>query len=283
MSLTFVVFLIVPILAPSVGQLILIFAPWRYIFIVCAVFASVVWLWALLRLKETLHPEYRLDLTRSHIARAVRLVLGNRTSLNYTLALTVMIGALMAYVGMVAQIFSDVFRRPSLMPAMFALCAVTMGFAAFMNSRFVERLGMRLISHTALLCYVGVTALHVLVAALGVEQLWTFVAFQAVTMACFSLSVSNFGAMAMEPIGTVAGIGASLQGFVSTFAGALVGAAIGRQFNGTTVPLAAGALCCGLVSLVFVLFAEQGRLFRRHHIATPMGIADAAAEKVGVL
>jgi DHA1 family bicyclomycin/chloramphenicol resistance-like MFS transporter len=88
--------------------------------------------------------------------------------------------------------------------------------------------------------------------------------------------------MAMEPIGAVAGIGASLQGFVSTFGGALVGAAIGRQFNGTTVPLAAGALCCGLLSLVFVLFAEKGRLFKHHHVATAIGAADgAAAEGVG--
>jgi DHA1 family bicyclomycin/chloramphenicol resistance-like MFS transporter len=282
MSLTFVVFLMVPILAPSLGQLILLMAPWRYIFIVCGVFASIVWAWASLRLKETLHPEYRMTLTRAHIAGAVRLVLGNRTSLCYTLALTVMFGSIMAYVGMVQQIFSDVFRRPNLMPSMFALCAVTMGCAAFMNSRFVERLGMRLISHTALLCFIGITALHVVVAALGLEQIWTFVAFQAATMACFSLSVSNFGAMAMEPIGAVAGIGASLQGFVSTFAGALVGAAIGRQFTGTTVPLAAGALCCGLFSLVFVLFAEKGRLFTRHHVATAMGAADgAAAEGVG--
>ena len=273
MSLTFVVFLIVPTLAPSLGQLILRVAPWRYIFIACGVFATVVWLWASLRLKETLHPEYRLTLTRSHIVGAVRLVLGHRTSLCYTLAMAVMFGSLMAYVGMVQQIFSDVFRRAALMPSMFALCAVTMGCAAFMNSRFVERLGMRLISHTALLCYIGITTLHVLIAAGGLEQLWTFVAFQAVTMVCFSLSVSNFGAMAMEPIGAVAGIGASLQGFVSTFTGALVGAAIGRQFNGTTLPLAAGALFCGLASLVFVLFAEQGRLFRRHHAAASVGAA----------
>jgi DHA1 family bicyclomycin/chloramphenicol resistance-like MFS transporter len=275
MSLTFVVFLMVPILAPSLGQLVMLVAPWRYIFIFCGVFASIVWLWASLRLRETLHPEYRMTLTRSHVMGAVRLVLGNRTSLCYTLALTVMFGSIMAYVGMVQQIFSDVFRRPGLMPSMFALCAVTMGFAAFMNSRFVERLGMRRISHAALLCYIGITGLHVVVAALGVEQLWTFVAFQAATMACFSLSVSNFGAMAMEPIGAVAGIGASLQGFVSTFAGALAGAAIGRQFNGTTVPLAAGALGCGLLSLMFVLFAEKGQLFRHHHVA-PAGSTDGA-------
>ena len=154
------------------------------------------------------------------------------------------------------------------MPAMFALCAIFMGMAAFLNSRMVERLGMRLISHAALLAFIAVTALHVLIAALGLERLWTFVVLQAATMACFSLSVSNFGAMAMEPVGSVAGIGASLQGFISTFGAALVGAVIGRQFNGSTVPLAVGALGCGLVSLVFVLLAEKGRLFRRHHDGT---------------
>jgi DHA1 family bicyclomycin/chloramphenicol resistance-like MFS transporter len=84
-------------------------------------------------------------------------------------------------------------------------------------------------------------------------------------MATFSLSVSNFGAMAMEPMGSIAGIAASLQGFISTFSGALVGILIGEQFNGTTVPLAAGAMCCGIASLGFVLLAEKGRLFRAHH------------------
>src|SRR5882672_9040072 len=283
MSLTFVVFLTVPVLAPGLGQLILLMAPWRVIFIACGVYAAIVWLWAMLRLKETLHPEYRLTLTRSHVAAAVRLVLGNRTSLCYTLALTVMFGSILAYVGMVAQIFSDVFHRAALMPIMFALCAVTMGFAAFMNSHFVERLEMRLISHTALLIFIGITALHVVVAAHGWEQLWTFVMFQAVTMAFFSLSVSNFGAMAMDPIGEVAGIGASLQGFIQSFGGALVGAAIGRLFNGTTVPLAGGALACGLTALVFVLLAEKGRLFKSHHIASVTGSADrAAAQGIGI-
>ena len=166
MSLTFVVFLTVPILAPSLGQLILAVAPWRYIFIVFGVFASAVWLWALLRLPETLHPEYRMTLSRGHVVRAARLVLGNRESLWYTLAMTVMFGSLIAYVGMVQQIFAEVFHRASLMPSMFALCAVFMGMAAFMNSRLVERLGMRLISHTALLAFIGVAALHAVLASL---------------------------------------------------------------------------------------------------------------------
>jgi DHA1 family bicyclomycin/chloramphenicol resistance-like MFS transporter len=265
MSLTFMVFLMVPILAPSLGQLILWLAPWRYIFIVCGVFAAFVCVWAALRLRETLHPEYRLTLSGSHIVTALRLVILNRSSLCYTLAMGVMFGGIMAYVGMVQQIFGEVFHRGNLMPAMFALCATTMGVAAYLNSKIVERFGMRRISHTALLSYIGITGLHTLIAALGVEQLWIFVVFQSATMACFSLSISNFGAMAMDPVASVAGIGASLQGFVSTLGGALVGALIGRLFNGTMLPLAAGSLCCGVGGLLFVLLAEKGRLFQGHH------------------
>jgi DHA1 family bicyclomycin/chloramphenicol resistance-like MFS transporter len=283
MSLTFMVFLTVPILAPSLGQLILLLAPWRYIFIVCGVFAAFVWAWAVARLPETLHPEYRLTLNRSHIVGAVRLVLFNRASLFYTFAMSVMFGGIMAYVGMVQQIFGEVFHRASLMPGIFALCATTMGLAAFLNSRIVERFGMRRISHTALLVYLAITGLHTVIALLKIEQLWIFVAIQAATMACFALSISNFGAMAMDPVASVAGIGASLQGFMSTLTGALVGALIGRQFNGTLVPLAAGSLCCGVASLTFVLLAEKGRLFKGHHVVGEPGAVDGTPiEGVGL-
>jgi DHA1 family bicyclomycin/chloramphenicol resistance-like MFS transporter len=270
MSLTFIVFLMVPVLAPSLGQLILWLAPWRSIFLIFGVFAAAVFLWVLLRLPETLHPEYRLILTGDHIVQAAGLVLGNRTSLFYTLAMTVMFGSILAYVGMVQQIFEDAFHRPGLMPIMFALCAASMGVTAFLNSRIVERLGMRIISHLGLLVFIAITGGHVLIAWLGLENLWSFVLLQSATMACLGLTASNFGAMAMEPVGSVAGIGASLQGFISTFGGAVVGALIGRRFNGSTLPLAMGAFVCGMASLMFVLLAEQWRLFRPHHASAAM-------------
>jgi DHA1 family bicyclomycin/chloramphenicol resistance-like MFS transporter len=269
MSLTFIVFLMVPVLAPSLGQLILLLAPWRSIFLIFGAFAAAVFLWVLLRLPETLHPEYRLTLTRDHIAHAAALVLGNRTSLCYTLAVTVLFGSILAYVGMVPQIFEYVFHRASLMPIMFALCAASMGVTAFLNSRIVERVGMRIISHLGVLLFITITGVHVLIAGFGLERLWTFVVLQSATMACIGLTASNFGAMAMEPVGSVAGIGASLQGFISTFGGAVVGALIGRRFNGATLPLATGAFVCGLSSLLFVLLAEQWRLFRPHHAGAP--------------
>jgi MFS transporter, DHA1 family, multidrug resistance protein len=265
MSLTFMVFLTVPILAPSVGQIILAAGSWRYIFIVCGLFATAVGVWVWARLPETLHPEYRLMLEPARIAAAVRLVLGDRISVGYTLASTVMFGSLIAYVAMVQQIYTDVFHEPGRMPGMFALCAGFMGLAAFFNSRLVGRIGMRLISHTALLVFIAVTALHFGVALLGGERMWTFVALQSATMASFSLAVSNFGAMAMEPVGSVAGVGASLQGFISTGAAAFIGALIGRQYHGSTSTVTGGAVICGLVALTLVLMAERGRLFHGHH------------------
>jgi DHA1 family bicyclomycin/chloramphenicol resistance-like MFS transporter len=275
MSLTFVVFLMIPVIAPSLGQLILLLAPWRSIFLLFGLFGSLVWVWALLRLPETLHPEYRLTLTGAHLAGAVRLVLGDRTSLWYTLAGALIFGSVLAYIGMVEQIFAESFHREHLMPSMFALCAVFMGVASFCNSKIVERVGMRPISHVALVAFIAVTFTHLAVAALGLERIWTFVALQAITMACVSLTVANFGAMAMEPVGAVAGIGASLQGFISTLGSAAVGALIGRQFTGYTTPLPGGALACGLAGLCCVLVAEQGKLFRPHPVATDAQIGAA--------
>jgi DHA1 family bicyclomycin/chloramphenicol resistance-like MFS transporter len=88
-------------------------------------------------------------------------------------------------------------------------------------------------------------------------------------MFCFGLIAGNFGAMAMETMGHIAGTAASIQGFVSTVAGSLLGFAIGQQFNGTTAPMTLGFTVFGLIALGLVLFAERGRLFRAHHQPPP--------------
>lgn len=264
MSLTFIVFIMVPVVAPSIGQLVLLAAPWRALFHLFCAFAAAVLLWVYFRLPETLHPEYRMTLTVSHVARAAGKVVGDKASLWYTLSVALMFGSVIGYVGMMPQIFAAVFHRPSLMPSVFAICAASMGVTSYLNSRVVERFGMRIISQTGLLIFIAVTGLHTLIAALRAETLWTFIVLQSATMSCFGLIMANFGAMAMESMGSVAGIAASLQGCTGTAGGALVAALIGLQFNGSTVPLALGALLCGLVALGFVWLAEGGRLFRPH-------------------
>jgi MFS transporter, DHA1 family, multidrug resistance protein len=149
------------------------------------------------------------------------------------------------------------------MPALFAVCAIALGCTSYLNSRWVDRIGMRIISHAALLAFFFLALLHVFIALLHTEPIWAFTLIQSGCLACYGLAVSNFGAMAMEPLGAVAGIGASLLGFICQFFSALIGALIGWQFRGTIMPLAAGTLGCSVAALVFALLAENGRLFRR--------------------
>jgi DHA1 family bicyclomycin/chloramphenicol resistance-like MFS transporter len=266
MSLTFIVFIMVPVVAPSIGQLVLLAAPWRALFHLFCAFAAAVLLWVYLRLPETLHPEHRMTLTVGHVASAIGKVVADRASLWYTLAVALMFGSIIGYVGTMPQIFAAVFHRPSLMPSVFALCAASMGVTSYLNSRVVERFGMRIISQTGLLIFIFVAALHTLVTVLRAETLWTFIVLQSATMSGFGLIMANFGAMAMESMGSVAGIAASLQGCTGTAGGALVAALIGMQFNGSTVPLALGTLLCGLLALGFVFCAEGGRLFQVHQV-----------------
>jgi len=264
LSLTFVVFLMVPVIAPTLGALILKIAPWRAVFRLFAAFAGFVGLWTYMRLPETLHPEYRLALAPGKILAAYRAVLWNRIPLCYSLAVMLLIGALISYVSMMPQIFGSVFHHASWMPTMFALCAGSMGIASLLNSRIVEHYGMRRISHLALMCYLAVTAVHLAVALMGFESVTSFVVLQSMSMGSFALVAPNFGALAMEPLGAVAGVGASVQGFVTTCGGAVVASAIGRQFADSTVALAGGALVCGLLCLLVVLIGERGHLFHGH-------------------
>jgi DHA1 family bicyclomycin/chloramphenicol resistance-like MFS transporter len=150
-----------------------------------------------------------------------------------------------------------------------------MGVTSFINSKIVERVGMRVMSQFGLLIFIAVTLVHVLVAALGYENMLTFFVLQSLSLACVGVMGANFGAMAMEKMGSVAGIAASLQGCVSTVGAALIGALIGRQFNGSTLPLAVGSAVCGVVTLVFVLLVERGRLFQPHHATDAVNVGNS--------
>lgn len=261
MSLSFLVFLGVPIIAPSLGQLILLVAEWREIFGVLAFAGIALMVWTTLRLPETLHPSDRLPIQPSRILSAFKQVLTSRVGMGYTLAMTAITGALFGFINSSQQIFFDVFEAPGLFTTVFALIAGGIAIASVLNAKLVERLGSRLIGHSALLGFIGFGALHTVVVLSGHETIWTFALLQAGTMFCFGLLAGNFGSMAMEPMGHIAGTASSVQGFISTLIGSLAGFAIGQQFNGSAAPMVIGVTTMGLLALCAVLFAERGRLF----------------------
>lgn len=262
MSLAFMVFMAAPVLAPSFGQLILLFGDWRLIFLLIAGVSAVVLGWFAWRMPETLAPERRLPLVPARIAGAWRTAATDRFSLGYTLASTVLLGALYGFINSVQQVVQRLTGSDSLLVPVFIGIASMMAIANLTNARIVLRLGTRRISHSALTAFTLISGVHLLIAATGHETIWSFALLQALVMGCFGLATANFGAMAMERMGAIAGTASSLQGFVTVTVGAVLGALVGQAFDGTTVPLYRGFLLAGLVALTIVAVTERGRLFK---------------------
>jgi DHA1 family bicyclomycin/chloramphenicol resistance-like MFS transporter len=263
MSLAFLVFLLIPMLAPVFGQLTLLVASWRAIFFGLALGGAIMLLWTLVRLPETLDPRYRRPLNPATIWDGTWQTLSNRQSLGYTLAFTLMMASLMGYINSIQQIVFDIFRRPELIAATFAGVALPMAFTSWLNSRIVERIGTRRVAHTGLALFTLAALVHLAIVLTGGESLWTFIAMQGLTMACFGLASANFGALAMQPLGHVAGTASSVQGTVGTIGGALLGLAVGQSFDGTLVPMVGAFATFGAIALLILLATEHGRLFGR--------------------
>ena len=265
MSLIFMVFMAIPVIAPGIGQFIMLFATWHWIFVTMAIGALIVSTWALLRLPETLHPEYRRPLTVSSIVGGFRIVLTNRIALCYAFASTCIFGAMFGFINSAQQIYLDVFHVGEWFPLIFAGVAGVLAFSNFLNSRLVGRIGMRRLSQSALLLFLSISLAWLVVSLEMQMPLWLFVTFFALAMLPFGGLGANFNALAMEPLGELAGTASSILGFMQTFLGGILGTLIGQAYNGTVTPLAAGFCSVSVAALLMILLAERGRLFQPHN------------------
>ncbi|MGB3502408.1 MAG: multidrug effflux MFS transporter [Mesorhizobium sp.] len=261
MSLIFMTFMIVPVIAPNLGQVIMLVANWHMIFIVMGLLAAGIMLWAYVRLPESLHPEDRRPINIGSIMGGFRIVLTNRLSLGYTLASTVVFAALFGFINSAQQIYVDVYGLGVWFPLVFAGVASVMALSSYLNSRLVARVGMRRLSHGALLGFVTVSLIWFAWSLTGPVPFPVFIVLFAAAMFQFGWIGSNFNSIAMEPLGHIAGTASSIQGFIQTLGGGIIGAIIGQAFDGTVTPLAAGFFGVGAIGIAFVLIAEKGKLF----------------------
>ncbi|MGR9172461.1 multidrug effflux MFS transporter [Rhizobium sp. KDH_Rht_773_N] len=261
MSYVMIVFMIVPIVAPSVGQLIITYAEWHWIFILLGVVASILFVWALLRLKESLPPDERIPLSFAAVADGFRTVLTNRITCGYMIGLTMFTGVISAYVISVQQVFGEVYGLGDWLPIAFAATAGGIAVANFLNGMLVRSFGMRRISHAAMLLFTIISAIG-FVAALGGTPSFAFsYALFSILLMMFAVIATNFTAISLEPMGNLAGTATAVTGFVSTTFGAVLGGGVGQLFNGTVQPLFGGFALFGAITIVMVLWAEKGKLF----------------------
>jgi len=270
MSLVFMVFMLVPVLAPNIGQLILLVASWRAIFFVLAGYALVMLVWSSWRLPETLHPEYRRSLNPRAMIAAVRETVSEPQSRGYTLATTIIFSALIAYISSIQQIVFDAFGEGRFIGLVFAAIAAPMALASWTNSRVVERFGLRRVGHSGAAALIVITGLHAAIALTGHENLIVFVVLQSLAMASFAFCSSNLNTLAMEHMAHIAGTASSVQGVIGTLGAAIIGFTIGQSFNGTPTPFLVGTAICAALGFLVIILTEPKRLFARIRIEGPV-------------
>jgi len=270
MSLVFMVFMLVPVLAPNIGQLILFVASWRAIFFVLAFYALLMLGWSSLRLPETLHPEYRRSLDPRAMGAAVLQTLRDPQSRGYTIATTIIFSALVAYIASIQQIIFDAFGEGRFIGIVFAAIAAPMALASWTNSKVVERFGLRRVGHGGAAGLVVVSLIHAAVVLLGLETLGSFIVLQALTMSCFAFASSNLGTLAMEHMAPIAGTASSVQGVVGTLGAAIVGFTIGQAFDGTPTPFVVGTALCAVGGFIAIVLTEPTMLFAAIRMKGPV-------------
>jgi DHA1 family bicyclomycin/chloramphenicol resistance-like MFS transporter len=249
MSLVMAVFILVPVVAPALGQAVLAVSGWRAIFGVYLAMALVTCAWFWWRQDETLAPARRLPFSFARLARAAREVLTNRIAVGYTLAAGSVFGAFLGYLSSAQQILQEQYALGPRFPLSFALLAAAIGVASFLNSRLVVRLGMHALSHWSLraIFVVSTAFAAASLTAEGHPPLWALMTYLMLSFFGIGLLFGNLNALAMQPLGHIAGTGAAIVGGLSMLISLALGTAIGQSYNGTVLPLVVGfALLSGL-------------------------------------
>lgn len=251
MSVIMSIFILVPVLAPGLGQLILLVADWRILFVLVMLFgwAATLALILLVPERKITRPPFSLSATRA----AAVAVLRHPRTMAVTLAAGCIYGALMGYINSSEQIFHGVFDTGAMYPVWFGALAIFMAAATITNRALLKTYSMQRICTTALVVHGLWSALALLgELATGGLGLGVFLVYSAVTLFALGLTFGNVNAMALQPFGEIAGAAAAVQATVQTLVSLIAVAAIGNLFDGTLVPVLTGYLVLGMVALVLM-------------------------------
>ena len=260
MSFVVAFFILVPVVAPAIGKLILDAAGWRAIFYVQMFFVLLVALWFWKRQKETLHPEYKIPFTSHVFFDGLREFFKYKETVAFTLTSGLVTGAFLVYLSSAQHIFEDQYALKEMFPYIFAGLAISIGLSTFLNGTLVMRFGMRKLSlmATIVFCLVAITYSVTFLNSPN-PNIYVLVGFLSVQFFCLGFMWGNFRSIAMEPIGHIAGIGAAINGFISTVLSIPIATFIGEFVKDSVWPLFAGLAICGMCALAIFLLVHPPR------------------------
>lgn len=259
MSFVMAVFIVVPIVAPALGQLTAHLLGWRAIFAGLILLSAIAMLWFGWRQPETLPIEKRIPFRSRRIWLGVRETLALPSVVGYMAATSMVFGALVGYLACAQPILAVQYGLGASFPLYFAAFALSIGTASLTNARLVSRLGMRRLMRSALIAFSLMSGCFLAWAwvSLGQPPLWSLFAYMLAAFFCLGILFGNLNAAAMEPLGHIAGIGSAVFGCVTTLMSTLIGAVIGFAYDGTVLPLIFSFLLLGLASLAIVWAVES--------------------------
>ncbi|WP_404307403.1 multidrug effflux MFS transporter [Neorhodopirellula lusitana] len=257
MSLVMTVFILVPVIAPALGQGILMVAHWRMIFAVFVLLAAAMFLWFVIRQPETLAPNDRTAFSGSRLWDVIREICTNRIAFGYTMVAGLISGAFLGFLSSASQIFQQQYGLRDQFPIYFAVLALASGTASFVNSGLVMRYGMHTLINRAMrgLAVSSIAFLAFAYSQSGTPALWTTMAYFLVAFFAVGILFGNLNALAMEPLGHVAGVGSAIVGSLSTLVAVPLSMAIGLSYDGTVLPLVGGYAILSACSLVIIRWA----------------------------
>jgi len=260
-SLVMSVFIVVPVFAPLIGQGIIAVSDWRMIFWFLAALAAGLLIWSHVRLTETLPPEARKPFQLGRIALAMREVLTNRLSLGCTLCMGLVFASFLAFLSSAQQILGEAYELGEWFPVTFSCLATVVGFVSAINSKLVLRHGMQRLAFIGVCVIIGASLCFALWSfVLGMPPLPVALLWLAFCVGSIGIVFGNLNAMAMEPLGHIAGVGAAVVGALSSLVSVTVGSQIARSYDGTALPIALGYMVCGGCALLMLIWGTRGRV-----------------------
>jgi DHA1 family bicyclomycin/chloramphenicol resistance-like MFS transporter len=262
LTFVFTTFMIVPIIAPTIGQSIEFAAGWKGIFLFNAIAGALILAWMGFRLRETLDVADRRSLSLASLLSAFREICTNRITAGYAVAGTLTLISLFSYIVSVQQIYGELYGLGTLFPLAFGGSSIGVAIAALFSARIVRKLGMRPVAHGAMAIFTTSGLALFLISLPGNPPFWLAFTLLSICMMSFGVLQGNVNAIALEPLGHIAGTAASLFGVVTTTIATVLGGVVGQAYNGTVLPLAFAFGFGGLFAMLAVLWTERGRMFR---------------------
>ena len=259
MSLVMTIFILVPIIAPAIGQLILTFSGWQSIFILFLILAIITLTWFSLRQPETLPEDKRIRFSMAQLTSDINTIISIPAVIGYTITMGIIFGAFIGYLSSSQQIFQQQYALGNQFPLYFGILATSIGLASLLNSQLVMRFGMRRLSHTAMISIAILSTAFMLIAYhyQGHPPLSLLMAYLLGVFFFMGILFGNLNALAMEPLGHVAGLGAAVVGSISTLISVVLGVLVSGAYNGTVLPLVMGFSVLSIACLIAIYWTEK--------------------------